>query len=233
MGPILYCDRCRGMEVGWNRKYLTHKVLCQGEFSKSFKLFVYTVTAAIVISVFPTATATVFSNQSVSDAAQVPLGAVVERAPVDAFAVSSISDPSVLSIDSLLDRNSRLSPTERARVARSVVTSARKYDVDPYLISSMLLVESSGNPFAISRRDAVGIMQIHVPTWGDLIDREGINLFQVEDNIDLGTRILKEYTGRYGLWDGVIRYLGAGGPTEEAMEYVSRVQDIYTDRNAD
>jgi hypothetical protein len=30
-----------------------------------------------------------------------------------------------------------------------------------------------------------------------------------------------------------MRYLGAGGPTEEALDYVSRVQDIYSDRNAD
>jgi len=144
-----------------------------------------------------------------------------------------ISDPAVFSIEGLLERNSRISPVDRARIARAVIASSRNHDVDPYLITSVLLVESSGNPFAISGRDAVGIMQIHVPTWGSLVDMEQINLFRIEDNIDLGARILKDHTRRYGLWDGVMRYLGAGGPTEEAMEYVSRVRDIYTDRTAD
>lgn len=232
MGPILFCDRCRGIEVGWNRKYLTHSLVCRGQFSKSFKVFLYTVTAVVVISVFPTTTAIVFSNQSRS----APASAAVAESPAvpDSTGLTGVSDPAVLSIESFLVRNSRLRPTERARVARAVVASAVEHDVDPYLVASILLVESSGDPFAISRRDAVGIMQIHVPTWGELVDTEGINLFRVEDNIELGTRILKDYTSRYGLWDGVIRYLGAGGPTDEAaLEYVSRVQNIYSDRNAD
>ena len=29
-------------------------------------------------------------------------------------------------------------------------------------------------------------MQIHLPTWGLTADREDINLFKIEDNIDFG-----------------------------------------------
>ena len=113
------------------------------------------------------------------------------------------------------------------------MTSARKYDADPFLVASILLVESSGDPFAISRGEAVGIMQIHVPTWASLVDLEAINLFRIEDNVDLGTRILKGYAEQYGLWPGVMRYLGAGEPSEEAIKYVRLVQGIYGDRSPD
>ena len=237
MRPIIFCERCRGIEVGWNRKYLTHRLVCHGGFSKSFQIFIYTVTAAVIISLFPTTTAMVFSNQAAPDEISGDTEEVVSQSPDSVTPIITgdmpISDPAVFSIEALLERNSRIGAVDRARIARAVIASSRNYDVDPYLVTSILLVESSGNQFAISGRDAVGIMQIHVPTWGSLVDMEQINLFRVEDNIDLGARILKDYTLRYGLWDGVMRYLGAGGPTEEAMAYVSRAQDIYTDRSAD
>ena len=237
MGPFRYCERCRCMEVGWNRKYLTHTVVCRPRITKSFKSFVYTVTAATVILVFPTTTAIVFLDRSPAEPAVAAAPAAVDSLDAAARAaipeIDNVWDPAAASIDALIDRNSSLGDGDRARVARAVVASAREYDVDPYLVASILLVESTGNRFAISRRDAVGLMQIHVPTWAHLVEREGIDLFRVEDNIDLGTRILKDYTRRFGLWEGVSRYLGTGGPPEAAVEYVGRVRNIYSDRNAD
>ena len=225
MRPIVFCGRCRGMEVGPNRKYLTHRLICRGGISNSVKVLVYAVACALVISFFPTTTAIVSSNQDAPVPAP-PQAVAVER-------INAISDATVYSIEDILGRHSRVDSVDRARIARAVVASARKYDVDPFLVASILLVESSGNPFAISDRDAVGIMQIHVPTWGSLVDVERINLFSVEDNVDLGTRILKDYTVRHGLWDGVMRYLGGVGATEENLAYVRRVQGIYSDRQAD
>ena len=225
MRPIVFCDRCRGMEVGPNRKYLIHRLFCRGGISNSVKVLIYVVASALVISLFPTTTAIVISNQDGPLPIQ-PQAVGVER-------IGAISDPAISAIEELLGRHSRVDSIDRARIARAVVASARKYDVDPFLVASILLVESSGNPFAISGREAVGIMQIHLPTWGSLVDVERINLFRVEDNVDLGTRILKDYTVRYGLWDGVMRYLGGAGDTEENLAYVRRVQGIYSDRQAD
>src|SRR5262249_12160805 len=65
-------------------------------------------------------------------------------------------------------------------------------------------------------------------------DREGINLFKIEDNIDFGTRILKDYARQFGLWEGVKRYKGwiADDPESEhsAEEYLAKVQRIYAFR---
>ena len=226
MRPIAFCDRCRGMEVGWNRKYLTHGLLCGGDLLKSLKLLVYTVATFVIISVFPVSNAVVSPNPSAPLPSEKPSNDIVGP-------FVPISDPAIDSIEDLLGRHSRVTQVQRARIARAVVASGRKHDVDPHLVASVLLVESSGNPFAISGKDAVGIMQIHVPTWGALADLEEINLFRVEDNVDLGTRILKDYVARHGLWEGLARYLGAVGASEQAQAYVERVQKIYSDRQAD
>ena len=155
MRPIVFCSRCRGMEVGWNRKYLTHRIVCSGSPFLALRLLAYTATITFLISFFPTTTATVTSPDSETLPEVVQVG--TELAP-------QVLDPAVDSIEDILGRHSRVDSVERSRIANAVVTSARRHDVDPFLVTSILLVESSANPFAISGRDAVGIMQIHLPT---------------------------------------------------------------------
>ena len=99
------------------------------------------------------------------------------------------------------------------------------------LVASIMIVESRANPFAISTSDSIGIMQIHLPTWGHTVDREGINLFRIEDNVDFGARILKDYIRRFGLWDGVKRYKGWNavdpGSEQSVEDYLAKVRRIY------
>jgi hypothetical protein len=97
----------------------------------------------------------------------------------------------------------KVSEADRSRLAKSLLASAKKYDLNPKLLASVMIVESRGNPFAVSGQNAVGLMQIHLPTWGETADREDINLFKIEDNIDFGARILQGYVRRFGVWDGV------------------------------
>jgi soluble lytic murein transglycosylase-like protein len=118
----------------------------------------------------------------------------------------------------------------RHRIASAIVFSGKKHNVDPLLLASILVVESRGNPFAVSEADSMGVMQIHLPTWGDLIEKEGINVFRIEDNVDLGTRILKGYIRQSGVWDGVARYKGRYETPESyasADAYVRKVQRVY------
>ena len=243
MGPILFCDRCRGIQVGWNRKFIAHVFACRVRVPRIPRWVPYGVALVVVLSLFSTPLSMVSTGastgagtapaESLPQADRVVFDAGGDSASAQMAAHSPISDPMVASVLGLLDQNSRMNAVRQARIARAVVASARKYDVDPYLVASVLLVESSGDPFAISNKDAVGIMQIHVPTWGALVDMEQINLFRIEDNIDLGTRILADYTARYGLSDGLMRYLGALDATEEALQYVARIEGIYLNRNAD
>jgi len=94
-----------------------------------------------------------------------------------------------------------------------------------------MIVESRANPFAISTSDSIGIMQIHLPTWGSTADKEDINLFKIEDNVDFGVRILRDYIRHHGLWDGVKRYKGWNSENPVSMQsvddYVQKVQRLY------
>jgi Transglycosylase SLT domain len=78
--------------------------------------------------------------------------------------------PATHSIDAFLERHG-VREANRSRLAESIV--------NPRLIASIMIIESRGNPFAISGKDAIGIMQ-NMPTWGQTADREGINLLKIE-----------------------------------------------------
>jgi len=73
-------------------------------------------------------------------------------------------------------------------------------------------------------------MQIHLGTWGAIADKENINLFRVEDNVEFGVRILRDYIRASDTWEGVARYRGktdAPQSQQTALEYVQKVQRIY------
>jgi soluble lytic murein transglycosylase-like protein len=141
-------------------------------------------------------------------------------------------DPGVAAVEAIdvLLKRFDIAPTRRKRVAEAIVTSSSRHKIDPRLVASVMIVESRGNPFAISSSDAVGIMQIHVPTWARTVDQEEINLFKIEDNIEFGVRILKDYIDRYGHDEGIKRYNGWNPNTPEpsaAEAYLQRVRQIY------
>ncbi len=138
-------------------------------------------------------------------------------------------DPGVAAIDALLKRF-EIDPARRKRVAEAIVRSSRRHNIDPRLVASVMIVESRGNPFAISSSDAVGIMQIHVPTWARTVDQEGINLFKIEDNVEFGVRILTNYIEHYGHDGGIKRYNGWNPATPEpstADAYLQKVTRVY------
>ena len=222
MQPIAFCSRCRGMRVGWNARYIVHHLRCKEWISRPSKLLILTVLISILAFTFQTPNAFVFSelnpNQQVVEAGVQPVPALVQ-------------DPAVRTMSGFLSRY-KVGDEHRDRVADAIINSSRRYDIDPRLVASIMIVESRANPMAISNSGSIGIMQIHLATWGHTADQEGINLFKIEDNVDFGARILKDYVQRYGLWDGVKRYKGWSSDSPESTqaveEYLQKVQRIYS-----
>jgi Transglycosylase SLT domain len=222
MQIIAFCSRCRGMKVGWNARYVLHCLTCKEWVSKSSKLLILTMLLSVLVLGFPTPSAYVFSGQNPV------LG--VQEAGFDVTPIFHATDAAVSAMEGFLQKY-EVDPSHRDRVATAIVNSSRKYNVDSRLVAAIMIVESRANPFAISKLDSIGIMQIHLPTWGATADEEGINLFKIEDNVDFGVRILKDYVRRFGLWEGVKRYKGwnAESPdsSQSAEEYLAKVQRIY------
>jgi len=226
MQPIAFCSRCRGMKVGWNGRYILHCLTCKEWLSKSSKLLIITILLSVLVLGFPTPSAVVSSGQGSTPAVQ-EAGFDIALLPAANAAVRSME---AFSMEAFLKKYD-VDPAHRSRIAAAIVNSARKYDVDSRLVASIMIVESRANPFAISNLESIGIMQIHLPTWGETAEEQGINLFKIEDNVDFGVRILKDYVRRFGLWEGVKRYKGWNPDDEDSSqaveEYLAKVQHIY------
>ena len=220
MQPIAFCNRCRGMKVGWNTRYILHCLACQEWLSKSYKLLILTVVLSSFVFAFPITTGVVLTDLS-SPKANPPI-AEANLAPVSKPDVSA-------SVEKILARY--VGEKERlTRVTHAIMASSARHHVDPRLVASIVIVESRANPFAVSEADSVGVMQIHLGTWGQIADTEDINLFKIEDNVDFGVRILRDYIASNGVWEGVARYKGRLDTPESqqaAEDYVHKVQGIY------
>ena len=68
---------------------------------------------------------------------------------------------------------------------------ARKHGIDPNLVKAVINVESSWKPSARSSKGAIGLMQVHHPTWKGRWTRQ--ELRDPERNLYAGIDILKGY----------------------------------------
>jgi hypothetical protein len=108
--------------------------------------------------------------------------------------------------------------------------------VEPNLLRAVIVVESGFNPRAVSRRGAVGLMQLMPAT----ATRFGVsNAFDPRQNVHAGASYLKFLIDRFGKdvrlalaaynagEDAVERNGGQIPPFSETMAYVPRVLKIY------
>lgn len=72
--------------------------------------------------------------------------------------------------------------------------AANTYGLDPALVASVIAVESNFNSRAVSKKSALGLMQLLPETAAQMAVR---NAFDPVENIDGGTRYLKQLLDRY------------------------------------
>jgi hypothetical protein len=117
----------------------------------------------------------------------------------------------------------------------AIELAAARHNVDPNLVRAVVKVESNFNPNAVSRKGAMGLMQLMPSTARQLNVK---NPFDPEQNVDAGVRHLKQLLESYG---GDIKLTlaaynaGAGAVARssgiphyaETQNYVKRITNIY------
>jgi len=116
-----------------------------------------------------------------------------------------------------------------------VEAAAARYKVDADLITSVIAVESNFDPKAVSRKKARGLMQLLPETAARLGVR---NIEDPQENIDAGTRYLRELLQKYNnnlvlalaaynAGPERIQRYGRVPPFAETISYVRRVKRGY------
>jgi soluble lytic murein transglycosylase-like protein len=121
------------------------------------------------------------------------------------------------------------------QIDSAIEQAAAKHNVDANLVRSVIKVESNFNPNAVSRKGAMGLMQLMPSTARQL---NVTNPFDPEQNVDAGVRHLKKLLENYG---GDVKLTlaaynaGAGAVARsagiprysETRNYVRRITDLY------
>jgi soluble lytic murein transglycosylase-like protein len=122
-----------------------------------------------------------------------------------------------------------------ARLEELVQSTAARHGVDANLVRAVIETESGGNPSAVSRKGAVGLMQLMPTTALEL----GVkNMYSAEQNLEAGVRYLHTLIDRYGgdLDKALAAYNAGAGAVDraggvphyrETVDYVKKVTNNY------
>lgn len=129
----------------------------------------------------------------------------------------------------LVDMSARLKrfikdPKKRLDLLRMIHQEAKRADLSPELVISVIHVESAFNSYAVSYVGAQGLMQV-MPFWKNELGRAEDNLINISTNLRYGCTILKHYLKREkGDWTRALaRYNGSLGRTK----YPEKVMNFW------
>lgn len=121
-------------------------------------------------------------------------------------------------------------------VDSAIQEASARHDVDANLVRALIRVESNFNPRAVSRKGALGLMQLMPYTARSLQVR---NAFDPHENIDAGVRHLKKLLDNYGgnielslaaynAGSSAVQHHGGVPPYAETRNYVKRITELYS-----
>jgi soluble lytic murein transglycosylase-like protein len=153
-------------------------------------------------------------------------------AEISQYFVSGSSKSANAQIQAANFHGHQASPEE---IDSAIVMSAARHNVDPNLVRAVVKVESNFNSNAVSRKGAMGLMQLMPQTARSLNVK---NPFDPAQNVDAGVRHLKQLLESYGgdvnltlaaynAGSGAVAR-SAGVPRyAETQNYVRRITNLY------
>jgi soluble lytic murein transglycosylase-like protein len=127
---------------------------------------------------------------------------------------------------------------ERTELRKLVHEVSTEHGVDPKLIDALVRVESGYNPKAVSRKGAMGLMQLMPETAKRLKVNDP---FDPADNVRGGvkefSRLVSRYSGNlqlalaaYNAGEGAVSKYRGVPPYAETRSYISKILSMYTGR---
>ena len=109
-----------------------------------------------------------------------------------------IADPAKRNVSDMhlyiMARYSKVPRELAALIAQKTNEITDKHDVDFALVVGLMDVESAYNPFAVSKKDARGLMQVMFKYWGKQYNiKKASDLHDITLNIETGVKVLKHY----------------------------------------
>jgi soluble lytic murein transglycosylase-like protein len=108
-------------------------------------------------------------------------------------------------------------------IADAIIQQSRKLEIPVSLILAVMKKESAFNPYAVSSRNALGLMQIHPVTWKEYAEKLRLNgppssAFDPVTNVVVATHVIKDLYDFYRktaaseseLWESVLSAYYAG-----------------------
>jgi soluble lytic murein transglycosylase-like protein len=131
--------------------------------------------------------------------------------------------------------NARGHQASQDEIDNSIVMAAARHNVDPNLVRAVVKVESNFNSNAVSRKGAMGLMQLMPSTARSLNVK---NPFDAAQNVDAGVRHLKQLLESYGgdvnltlaaynAGSGAVARSAGVPHFAETQNYVRRITNLY------
>lgn len=122
-----------------------------------------------------------------------------------------------------------------SEVDAAIEQAAARHQVDANLVRAMIKVESNFNPQAVSRKGAMGLMQLMPATARRL---NVSNPFDPQENVDAGVRYMKTLLNNFGgdvrlslaaynAGEGAVARSGGVPRISETQNYVKQITNLY------
>ena len=120
-----------------------------------------------------------------------------------------------------------------ARIVDVAYQRSQAYGFHPNLVLSVIQVESAFNPTAVSSAGAYGLMQVRYEVWKDELNIDMKRIFDIDYNIELGLKILKQYHEVSGGNLGRTLFLYNNGYKYNNHGYIAKVNAAIYNQGAD